>query len=201
MSTTEGLNIQQVQDQWKESQRLIDDLRTRLDALASASESAAAAATSIKAGEKSLASLATEQQTITQALAAAQEAAVKTLQSVQEAATSSDAGRLSQQIAEMHNSLSGIETMRGALGQQETALARIMSEVESVKSKQANQDDNIAAMLSMLDSLKSDLAAATTSKDEVASKQEELDELREKIERAISSLPSRLHGKVRDALR
>ena len=201
MSTTEGLNIQQVQDQWKESQRLIDDLRTRLDALASASESAAAAATSIKAGEKSLASLATEQQTITQALAAAQEAAVKTLQSVQEAATSSDAERLSQQIAEMHNSLSGIETLRGALGQQETALAGIMSELESVKSKQANQDDNIAAVLSMLDGLKSDLAAATTSKDEVASKQEELDELREKIERAISSLPSRLHGKVRDALR
>lgn len=201
MSTTEGLNIQQVQDQWKESQRLIDDLRTRLDALASASESAAAAATSIKAGEKSLASLATEQQTITQALAAAQEAAVKTLQSVQEAATSSDAERLSQQIAEMRNSLSGIETLRGALGQQETALAGIMSELESVKSKQANQDDNIAAVLSMLDGLKSDLAAATTSKDEVASKQEELDELREKIERAISSLPSRLHGKVRDALR
>ena len=183
MTTTDGLNIQQIQDQWKESQNLIVDLRSRLEALASASESAAAATTSIRSSEKTLASLAAEQQEITKALAEAQEAVVKTLQGVHEAALSIDAGRLSQQMTEIQASLSQMEKLGS-----------------EVKAKQASQDDNLAAILSILDSIKKEMSSAVTSKDDLASKEEELNDQRKAFESAVATLPGRYQNRVRDAL-
>ena len=183
MTATDGLNIQQVQDQWKESQNLIVDLRSRLESLASASESAAAATTSIRSGEKALASLAAEQQEITKALAEAQEAIVKTLQAVQEAASSTDAGRLGQQMAEIQASLSQMEKLGS-----------------EVKAKQASQDDNFAAILSILDSMKKEMSSAVTSKHQLASKEQEFNDQRKAFESAVATLPGRYQNRVRDAL-
>ena len=183
MTTTDGLNIQQIQDQWKESQNLIVDLRSRLESLASASESAAAATTSIRSGEKALASLAAEQQEITKALGEAQEAVVKTLQAVHEAASSTDAGRLGQQMAEIQASLSQMEKLGS-----------------EVKAKQASQDDNFAAILSILDSMKKEMSSAVTSKHDLASKERELNDQRKAFESAVATLPGRYQNRLRDAL-
>ena len=58
MANVDGLDIQFVQKQWEESQKLIGDLRVRLASLVSSSDSASMSMASIQAAEASIGKLA-----------------------------------------------------------------------------------------------------------------------------------------------
>lgn len=60
MANSDGLNIQGVQKQWEESQVLLNELRIRLESLATASDSAQRSSESIKAAEVGITGIATD---------------------------------------------------------------------------------------------------------------------------------------------
>ena len=69
MASENGLDIQQIQRQWEDSQRTLSDLRARLQTMVSASESAQMSTDSIKSAETSLARLAEQNQESTKHIA------------------------------------------------------------------------------------------------------------------------------------
>jgi len=198
MTSTDGLDIQQVQDQWKESQRLLDDVRSRLESLASASASAAESTTSIRASEKLLADLATTQRDTAQALENAQESAVKTLLAVSEVAANSDIGHLGQQLTAIESQLAVIQ---GSVRDHSNTTGTIKKELDAVKAEQAQNKKDLAAVLETLNALVTNLDSAVASKDEVAKKEEELSAFKISVDKAVAALPSRFQSRFRDALK
>lgn len=198
MTSTDGLDIQQVQDQWKESQRLLDDVRSRLESLASTSASAAETTTSIRASEKLLADLASTQRDAAQALGNAQESAVKTLMAVSEVAANSDIGRLGQQLTTIESRLADIQ---GDIRNQSDATGTMKKDLDAVKADQAEQKKSLSEVVATLNGLVGTLDAAVASKDEASKKDEELAAFRASIDRAVAALPSRYQSRFRDALR
>ena len=198
MTSTDGLDIQQVQDQWQESQRLLDDVRSRLESLASASASAAESTTSIRASEKLLADLANTQRDTAQALENAQESAVKTLLAVSEVAANSDIGHLGQQLTAIESQLAVIQ---GSVRDHSNTTGTIKKELDAVKAEQAQNKKDLAAVLETLNALVTNLDSAVASKDEVAKKEEELSAFKISVDKAVAALPSRFQSRFRDALK
>jgi chromosome segregation ATPase len=198
MTSTDGLDIQQVQDQWKESQRLLDDVRSRLESLASTSASAAESTNSIRASEKLLADLANGQRDTAQALEEAQASAVKTLTAVTEVAANTDIGRLGQQLTTLESRLTEIHgDVRKNSGTTET----IKKDLDAVKVEQAEQKKTMSELLAALNGLVTTLDSAVTAKDEVSKKDAELAAFRTSVDRAVSAIPSRYQSRFRDALK
>ena len=198
MTSTDGLDIQQVQDQWKESQRLLDDVRSRLESLASASASAAESTTSIRASEKLLADLANTQRDTAQALENAQESAVKTLLAVSEVAANSDIGHLGQQLTAIESQLAGIQTI---VRDHANTTGTIKKELDAVKAEQAQQKKDLAVVIETLNKLAAKLDSAVASKDEVMQIDEELSTFKTSVDKAVAALPSRFQSRFRDALK
>ena len=198
MTSTDGLDIQQVQDQWKESQRLLDDVRSRLESLASTSASAAESTTSIRASEKLLADLANGQRDTAQALEEAQASAVKTLTAVTEVAANTDIGRLGQQLTSIESRLTEIP---GDVRKNSSTTETIKKDLDAVKAEQAEQKKSISELLAALNGLVTTLDSAVTAKDEVSKKDEELAAFRTSVDRAVSAIPSRYQSRFRDALK
>jgi len=198
MTSTDGLDIQQVQDQWKESQRLLDDVRSRLESLASASASAAESTTSIRASEKLLADLANTQRETAQALENAQDSAVKTLLAVSEVAANSDIGHLGQQLTAIESQLAAIQ---GSVRDHSNTTGTIKKELDAVKAEQAQHKKDLAAVLETLHGLATNLDSAVASKDEIAKKDEELSAFKTSVDKAVAALPSRFQSRFRDALK
>ena len=198
MTSTDGLDIQQVQDQWKESQRLLDDVRSRLESLASASASAAESTTSIRASEKLLADLANTQRDTAQALKNAQKSAVKTLLTVSEVAANSDIGQLGQQLSAIESQLAVIQ---GSVRDHSNTTGTIKKELDAVKAEQAQHKKDLAAVLETLNALVTNLDSAVASKDEVTKKDEELSAFKTSVDKAVAALPSRFQSRFRDALK
>ncbi len=98
MAKVDGLDIQFVQKQWEESQKLIGDLRVRLASLVSSSESASVSMASIQAAEASIGKLAESSDKMLQTLKVALEQAVSSLQSIQEVAAQSDLGAIATRL-------------------------------------------------------------------------------------------------------
>lgn len=198
MTSADGLDIQQVQDQWKESQRLLDDVRSRLESLASTSASAAETTNSIRASEKLLADLTSTQRDAAQALGNAQESAVKTLMAVSEVAANSDIGRLGQQLTTIESRLADIQ---GDIGNQSDAIGTMKKDLDAVKADQAEQKKSLSEVVAALSGLLGTLDSAVASKDEASKKDEELLAFRASVDRAVAALPSRYQSRFRDALR
>ena len=198
MTSTDGLDIQQVQDQWKESQRLLDDVRSRLESLASASASAAESTTSIRASEKLLADLAKTQRDTAQALENAQDSAVKTLLAVNEVAANSDIGHLGQQLTAIESQLAVIQ---GSVRDHSNTTGTIKKELDVVKAEQAQHKKDLAKVLEALNKLATNLDSAVASKDEVSKKDEELSAFKASVDKAVAALPSRFQSRFRDALK
>ena len=198
MTSTDGLDIQQVQDQWKESQRLLDDVRSRLESLASTSASAAETTNSIRASEKFLADLVSTQRDAAQALGNAQESAVKTLMAVSEVASNSDIGRLGQQLTTIESRLADIQ---GDIRNQSDATGTMKKDLDAVKADQAEQKKSLSEVVATLNGFVGTLDSAVASKDEASKKDEELSAFRASVDRAVAALPSRYQSRFRDALR
>ena len=197
MTSTDGLDIQQVQDQWKESQRLLDDVRSRLESLASTSASAAESTNSIRASERILAELASGHRDTAQALEEAQASAVKTLETVSEVAANSDIGRLGVQLTAIESQLAVIE---GNVRDHSNTTATIKKELDAIKAEQTQHQKDLAAVLGTLNKLATALDSAVASKDEVSKKDEELSALKASVDKAVAALPSRFQSRFRDAL-
>jgi len=198
MTSTDGLDIQQVQDQWQESQRLLDDVRSRLESLASASASAAESTTSIRASEKLLADLANTQRDTAQALKNAQKSAVKTLLTVSEVAANSDIGQLGQQLSAIESQLAVIQ---GSVRDHSNTTGTIKKELDAVKAEQAQHKKDLAAVLETLNALVTNLDSAVASKDEVTKKDEELSAFKTSVDKAVAAVPSRFQVRFRGALK
>jgi len=198
MTSTDGLDIQQVQDQWKESQRLLDDVRSRLESLASTSASAVESTNSIRASEKLLADLANTQRDAAEALVNAQESAVKTLMAVSEVAANSDIGRLGQQLTTIESRLADVQ---GDVRNQSNVTGTMKKDLDAVKADQAEQKRSLNEVFATLKGLVEALDSAVASKDEASKKDEELLAFGASVDRAVAALPSRYQSRFRDALR
>lgn len=183
MSTTDGLNLQQVQDQWRESQRLLDDIRGRLDSLASSSQSAAAATTSIQTSERTLAELVTEQASVMQALSKAQEVAVQTLEKLDATAAAGDFGRLSQQLATIFEKVESVNAT-----------------VSTLNDSRADQEMKLLQITDAVKALEAATKEASSLQSDAASARQDLEQYKAKVERAIGNLPGRYQSKIREGL-
>lgn len=200
MSTTDGLNIEQVHDQWRESQRLLDDVRARLESLASSSQSASTAASSIQASEAHLNALVTEQTATVESLTVAQEVAVKTLAAVQTAAEASDLSHIAQQLQDLQASNERINSDLQQISNINKAIEAARSDIETLSKEQAQQSTALAEIHHALDEIKTAVQDSASATKEVEAKDAEMEALRKSVDRAIGNLPSRFQSRFREAL-
>lgn len=154
MSNTDGLSIDLVQRQWEESQQLIGDLRSRLGAIASSSESAQLASISIQAAEASLARLANDSEKMLGELSQALSTAIESLNSIKALAANSDLSSLLdglEGIAEsQRNLIASVSNLGQRLQLQADLVQKLTDSQESLQTTQQNEKAKIREAISSL---------------------------------------------------
>ncbi len=185
MASQTGLDIQQVQQQWEDSQKTLSDLRARLQTLVSASESAQTSADSIKSAEASLAKLAEQNQDATKGLTEALGHALTLIQSMQELAAKSDFGAISE-------SLTNLQAKQAVLDTVEKSVKAQQAPIQSILEKTSKTDESITTLTKAVADLTKQVKELRGEQTTGAQTREEL---LTKIRKAVSELPSRHQGK------
>lgn len=185
MANIDGLDIQFVQKQWEESQKLISDLRVRLASLVSSSESASASMTSIQAAEASIGKLAESSDKVLDTLKVALEQALSSLQSIQGVAAQSDLGAIAIRLDSISAKQNEASEIPKRLGVVDSAIKQLDSQsnviLEEIKKLNIGNEQLIKTVRDLkLKLLKSE---------------EEQNNLMEKVKVAVSKLPTRHQGK------
>jgi hypothetical protein len=185
MANVDGLDIQFVQKQWEESQKLIGDLRVRLASLVSSSESANVSMASIQAAEASIGKLAESSDKMLQTLKVALEQALSSLQSIQEVAAQSDLGAIATRLDSISLKQNEVSEIPKRLGAQDSAIKLLDDRsnviLEEIK-KLSLGNEQLLKTVKELDS-------------RLKTSEEEQSELIQKVKAAVSTLPTRHQGK------
>jgi len=185
MANVDGLDIQFVQKQWEESQKLISDLRVRLASLVSSSESASASMTSIQAAEASIGKLAESSDKVLDTLKVALEQAVSSLQSILEVAAQSDLGAIATRLDSISLKQNEVSEFPKRLGAQDSAIKQLDDRsnviLEEIK-KLSLGNEKLLKTVKELDS-------------RLKTSEEEQSKLIQKVKAAVSTLPTRHQGK------
>lgn len=104
MANSDGLNIQGVQKQWEESQVLINELRIRLESLASASDSAQRSSDSIKAAEAGITGIANDLGKLVNDFSKSISIAAESLNAMVQASTKTDLAKLIEALDRVSSS-------------------------------------------------------------------------------------------------
>jgi len=185
MASENGLDIQQIQRQWEDSQKTLSDLRARLQTMVSASESAQISTDSIKSAETSLAKLAEQNQESTKHIAEAVNQALTLIQSMQEIATKSDFGTISE-------SLTNLQAKQTVLDSVQTAVTGQKAPIEEITRRTVKIEESISALIKAVEHLTKQVEDLGTQQ---SISTETREELLAKIRAAVSELPSRQQGK------
>lgn len=197
--STDGLSLEQVQQQWAESQGLIDDLRTRLEALASASTSAAEAATRARESQESLAGLADMQKQVLEKFQELQAGAAEAVLELQQASKSNDTSRLMEEITTV------TETTYNAAQASATTNTRVDKLGKDLDARLTEQDKQLAGLLGEVSELVNAQKSITVLEKRISELEAERDAVllaaRQDLERAIAAVPGRYASKINDAVR
>jgi ABC-type transporter Mla subunit MlaD len=185
MASENGLDIQQIQRQWEDSQKTLSDLRARLQTLVSASESAQMSTDSIKSAETSLAKLAEQNQESTKYIAEAVNQALTLIQSMQEIATKSDFGTISE-------SLKNLQAKQTVLDSVQTAVTGQKAPIEEITQRTVKIEESMSALTKAVKHLTKQVEDLGTQQ---STSTETREELLAKIRAAVAELPSRQQGK------
>ncbi len=185
MASENGLDIQQIQRQWEDSQKTLSDLRARLQTMVSASESAQISTDSIKSAETSLAKLAEQNQESTKHIAEAVNQALTLIQSMQEIATKSDFGTISE-------SLTNLQAKQTVLDSVQTAVTGQKAPIEEITRRTVKIEESISALIKAVEHLTKQVEDLGTQQ---SISTETREELLAKIRAAVAELPSRQQGK------
>lgn len=199
--TTDGLSLEQVQQQWRDSQALIDDLRVRLQTLASASTSAAEAAARARETETTLTALASAQSAALEAFQSLKDQAEAALAAMRSAVESSDTGQI----------LGHVTDLGGRIDRVADSAAETAARVERFSSSQTEANtrakDSFMLQGKQLESLQETVEALRKSVPESSDLQirlqqaeAERDQARQDLKTALSMLPGRYANKVTAAL-
>ena len=192
--STDGLSLEQVQQQWAESQRLIDDLRTRLEALASASTSAAEAATRARESQESLAGLADAQKQVLEKFQELQASAANAVQQLQSASNSNDTSRL------MHEMSSVAEAAGKAAQASSATSSKVDGLGKDMASRLAQQDKQLAAILGDVTELRKTQTEVADLAMRIRELESERDRAQGDLRKAIAAVPGRYANKINDAV-
>jgi chromosome segregation protein len=185
MANIDGLDIQFVQNQWEESQKLISDLRVRLASLVSSSESASASMASIQAAEASIGKLAESSDKVLDTLKVALEQALSSLQSIQGVAAQSDLGAIATRLDSISLKQNELSEIPKRLVAQDSAIKQL--------------DDRSSVILEGINKLSLGNEQLRKKVEELDSRimksEEEQSKLIQKVKAAVSTLPTRHQGK------
>lgn len=185
MANVDGLDIQFVQKQWEESQKLIGDLRVRLASLVSSSESASVSMASIQAAEASIGKLAESSDKMLQTLKIALEQAVSSLQSIQEVAAQSDLGAIATRLDNISLKQNEVSELPKRLGAQDSAIKQLDDQTIVILAEIKKLSLGNEQLLKTVKELDSRLKTS----------EEEQSQLIQKVKAAVSTLPTRHQGK------
>ncbi len=185
MASQTGLDIQQVQQQWEDSQRTLSDLRTRLQTLVSVSESAKTSTDSIKSAEASLARLAEQNQESTKSLTEALSQALTLIQGMQEIATKSDFGAISDSLTNLQAKQAVLDTVEKSVTAQKAPIDSIVNRTIKAEESISTLTKAVKDLAKQVEELRAQQSKATETREELLAK----------IRQAVSKLPSRQQGK------
>lgn len=143
MANSDGLNIQGVQKQWEESQVLINELRIRLESLASTSDSAQRSSDSIKAAEVGITGIATDLGKLVNDFSNSISIAAESLNAMVQASTKTDVANLIE------------------------ALDRVSSSQEQIKLDLESIKADVAGQAQAIDSLRESQALSLETREEL----------------------------------
>jgi hypothetical protein len=185
MANADGLDIQFVQKQWEESQKLIGDLRVRLASLVSSSESASVSMASIQAAEASIGKLAESSEKVFDTLKVALEQALSSLQSIQQIAAQSDLGAIATRLDSISLKQNEVSEIPKRLGAQDSAIKHLDDQSMVILAEIKKLSLGNEQLLKTVKELDSRLKTS----------EEEQSELIQKVKAAVSTLPTRHQGK------
>lgn len=185
MGNSDGLDIQFVQQQWEESQKLIGDLRVRLASLVNSSEVAGKSAASLQAAEKSIADLASSSESALQSLKDALEQSLGTLRSLQEIAAQSDFGAIAERLDEISSNQGRIVELEKKVDDQTKAVSKINEQTAKVSEELAKMYESNTKLVKAVEALSKRLESSDESRKQ----------LTQKVRAAVNTLPSRHQAK------
>jgi len=185
MASQTGLDIQQVQQQWDDSQKTLSDLRTRLQTLVNASESAQKSTDSIKSAEASLAKLAAQNEDATKGLTEALGQALTLIQSMQEVAAKSDFGAISESLTNLQSKQAVLDTVEKSVKDQQAPIQSIWENTNKTDESITTLTKAVADLTKQVKELRGEQTTAAQTREELLTK----------IRKAVSELPSRQQGK------
>jgi len=195
--TADGLSLEHVQQRWQESQALLDELRARLEVLATASSSAAEAASNAQSGGESLARIAEAQQGMLAAFAELQGQAISAVDSLRVASTNNDTGRLMHEVAAVADAVGRLSQSVAAT---DKTLAGIATGITKLTESLAKQGTQVAALTAEVTAVKKLVQEAGETATRIREIEIERDTARENLQTAIAAVPGRFASKIQSAI-
>lgn len=185
MVNNDGLDIQFVQKQWEDSQKLIGDIKARLSSLATASEAANLSTGSIQTAEASLKELAVSSEAALQILRDALEQSLSSLKSIQAVAAQSDFGSIATRLDSISTKQDDLTKIQKSVTEQASTLSQLdkqtgqlVGEVKKLSQSNANLVNSVTALIERIDNAEKDRSQLLTQ-----------------IKSTVNSLPSRHQAK------
>ena len=190
MTDTDGLSLEQVRSQWQESQRLLDEVRVRLEQVAAAKESSHRSAASLAESEQSLRSLVDLHTGAVTAVRDAQATAVAALDSMTQAAAAAQPGQLVELAQKSVDQMAVIAREQGAMASGQADLATAVSAISQ----------RVQGIEKALAELQATVSRATASTELIATVTAERDKARLDLQTVLGALPGRFKSKAETAL-
>jgi chromosome segregation ATPase len=179
-----GLTIDQVRVQWQESERLLDEVRVRLESIATSREATERARLGIEASQDELRSLTNLLSDSVSKLEEGLRSAAAALESIVRTAEASQPGKMQASIEESNERLGTVAQGQESLGRNLESISRELSEVTAMVK---DIRDSAGARISLAEQATADV-------------QSELTAFRAKVAQAAQSLPGRYQGRFRSSL-
>lgn len=184
MADQSGLTLDQVRNQWQESERLLDEVRLRLDSIATARDSADRARAGIEDSRDELRALSANLAEALSGLQQTLQAAGSALESLVKTAETSQPGKLLAAIDDTSVQIQGLKTSNSRI---DTAIHDLSTQVS-------------AAMVSMVSLQKASEQRISSAEQDAESARTELAALKAKLAQAIDTIPGRHQARFRAAL-
>lgn len=195
MSEVDGLSLDQVRDQWRESQRLLDEVRSRLEVITSVKESSERSARSLESSDETLRKLIALLAEAVDEVRVSQTTAINVLDAMGRALESIQPDQLQARLQQVADDTSGTAKAQAALA------TTVSKSQEELVAKMKSLETGVAGIWQGLAEVKSLVESATSNASSVASVTAERDKARNDLQRALAVLPARFQTKVQATLR
>jgi ABC-type transporter Mla subunit MlaD len=195
VSEVDGLSLDQVRDQWRESQRLLDEVRSRLEVITSVKESSERSARSLESSDETLRKLIALLAEAVDEVRVSQTTAINVLDAMGRALESIQPDQLQARLQQVADDTSGTAKAQAALA------TTVSKSQEELVAKMKSLETGVAGIWQGLAEVKSLVESATSNASSVASVTAERDKARNDLQRALAVLPARFQTKVQATLR